>query len=296
MESTGPERLEHFMAKGDSVCRHWIPKSHGCYACIREKQQMNSQFEHISCKKGERNDILPQLFEPSDYHLVAHQVKNKRSQYDNSNRSFQQSWAPNKPVENLTAPPGYQYPDSLGPPQYPQPVDTNPFPHGPPDPRRFMQNSRDQPLRSQGGDDNTGVFMKRSLAMAEVLPPSGYQGYWGQVTNPVVRQNQPVPDPYQAPMSGISSRRPERKVNKAGQNEDLFLRRSVIQPDMRYGNRFYEMKPEESRTGSHRSDINTRTNTWQQDSVPLYQDKNRAFDADGGFGGQVNYQPPPNGW
>ena len=55
---------------------------------------------------------------------------------------------------------------------------------------------------------------------------------------------------------------------------DLHLKRSMLQPDLRQGNRFYEIKPENTRRENHRGIGNENARKFQNQTEEMYKDMN----------------------
>ena len=243
---------DEFMNKGDEVCRHWISKKQICYACQRDRQIAESRFQPVEC--GNKTTEVQSSFRLDGQQQYPTNIMYSRTlKSDKSSYSLPQT-GPNDWQFHNQAPSGYRHPDNFWQKEDPQPVDAVP------DPRRFMGNSRDDTRRSEQQQNHKGVMLDRALAMADLLPPSGYQAYFGQY-----QQQQPTRQLTESSERGTSSR-PDRKIEPR-----TYLDRDLVQPDMRYGNRFFEILPEETRKVKQTNDINTRTNDRAYSSNQIYR-------------------------
>jgi hypothetical protein len=76
-----------------------------------------------------------------------------------------------------------------------------------------------------------------------------------------------------------------RGNRKLDYKEDLHLRRSMLQPDFRQGNRFYEFKPENTRRESYRDAGNKSAQEFQNQTQQMFNDMNytKAYDQAAGM-------------
>lgn len=239
---------DEFMNKADSVCRHWVSKKQVCYACKRERDMVESKFQPVECRSV-KNPVAPPSFCLDGKQTSSGMMYSRTLKSDKPSYSMPQTGPKDWQFYNQ-APSGYRHPDNVDPKAYPLPVDV-------PDPRRFMDHGRDDPRRSE--TPHKGVMLDRALAMADFLPPSGYQAYFGQ--QPTRQQQASVRIP-----GGATTSRPEKKIEPR-----TYLDRDLVQPDMRYGNRFFEILPEDTRKLKQSHDINERTNDRDVASNHLYR-------------------------
>lgn len=264
------------------VCSHWIPKNQPCSACHRLKYRENpfTQRPHIPVSNPSHLSYNPYSLQSN----LAYRTKSDSN--SNSNSNFMTS----SMTPSMT---GYVSPGESKQ-DFPQPVNTvggGPY-HPPTDPRRSSMSSREQPHRAQYGMSNVGVFMERSLEQSNFVQHQNKNQMWG---NPILQQNFPSPleekfehsEPI--PYMGISSRSSKKIDSK--NNEDFFINRSLIQPDMRRGNRFYEIMPSSGRKEPLRNSDNGRVDQFQQQQASMFQqmDYATAFQKGAGMGraGQI---------
>lgn len=239
---------DEFMNKGDQVCRHWISKKHKCYACIRDKQMAESQFQPIDCQSKPKTSSFSLDGRQPQWSSSSGMMYSRTLKSDKPSYSMPQT-GPNDWQFHNQAPQGYRHPDNVNPKDYPLPLDA--------DPRRCMGNSRDDTRRSEQINSHKGVMLDRALAMADFLPPSGYQAYFGQQPTRQVNTNE---------SSRGTSSRPDKKIEPR-----TYLDRDLVQPDMRYGNRFFEILPEDTRKVKQGNEINDRTNDRDVASNQIYR-------------------------
>jgi len=262
------------------VCSHWIPKGQPCYACERQKGRENPFTERpyipVDPKRAQNNCQPNQEF-------MQQQLGSDQSRFGN---------------QMLPSMVGYTHPDDPNR-DFPQPVNTvGGGRYRPPaDPRRAMSSGREQTQRSRNEGPVMGYAMDRSLDESKFMQEQ--QGHmWG---NPLIRRNFPSPmeqklEPQEEQTItnyGVSTRK-SRKIDPSGRNENIFLNRSMVQPDMRHGNRFYEYMPQTDRvSGQRRESDNMMANQFQQQSAQMYSemDYQRAFDTGAavGRGGQARW-------
>lgn len=252
------------------VCSHWIPKDQYCYACARLKDRENP-------------------FTERPYIPVTQQKP--QSTFGNSYTFFEQQKGDSSNIYSpqVTAKfEGYINPEQSNK-EFPQPINSFGGRYYPStDPRRSMSVGREATHRSQyeqSKESKLGVFLDRSLDDSRFMASHQGGDMWG---NPLIKRNFPSPmneqvastQPVNSDMvgsqssqmySGISSRK-TRKLDFGGQNEDMFLKRSLIQPDMRHGNRFYEIMPETDRRQSYRQEDNVRSTQFQQQTAQIAAD------------------------
>lgn len=232
------------------VCPHWVPKGKDCFACAR--------------LQASRGDVTSRPFIPI------------------GNQQPQRIFTP-------TSVPGYVHPDEqrtdkplpmrreVERSQVVGQVGAGPW-NPPTDPRREAQWGRETPHRAVSSTptqrSNMGVFMDRSLDDSQFFTQHGKAPTtWG---NPVIKQNFPPPgsadnfvDSNSSMLGGAQDIVSSRNNRKNGAQEDVFLRRSMVQPDMRHGNRFYEIMPEIGRKQGTRSDDSARVAQHQQQSADI---------------------------
>lgn len=291
--------FSHIKQGQPGVCPHWVPRNQHCYACQRldSRKDPFTQRPYIPV----RNEKLQADSVPGyDDFFRQQQVGSNDIYSPQVTASFQGYVNPNSDNRDFPKPI-----NSVGGGRY----------HPSTDPRRAVASGRDathrSSYRSEHDGNSMGLFMARSIDESNFISTQKSNEMWG---NPLIKRNFPTeqkkienPEPINSSSSshaGINSRA-SRKIDSAGTNEDLFLRRSMIQPDMRHGNRFFEIMPDSDRRESYRQSDNMRNAQFQQDTATLYktQDFKKAFDtgASVGRGGYQNMNYPesrnnPVGW
>ena len=76
-----------------------------------------------------------------------------------------------------------------------------------------------------------------------------------------------------------------RKTKKTNEC-DLHLKRSMLQPDFRHGNRFYEIKPTNTRRENYKGIGNDNARKFQDQTEEMYKSMNwsKAYDNVAGIG------------
>jgi hypothetical protein len=280
--------FDHVKKSQQGVCSHWIPKGQYCYACTRTKDRKNPFTERPYIPVNEQR---PQSTFGQSQNFFQQQLKGNPSSNPNDPYSHQMN-------------PSYEGYTNADQPKgaFPKPVNSvggGRF-HPTTDPRRSMRTGRESTHRSQytqrTGESDMGVFMDRSIDDSKFLAEQNKGQLWG---NPLIKRNFPSPmDTKMVPTptdshGGVSSRA-SRKVDSAGRNEDMFLRRSMVQPDMRHGNRFYEIMPDTDRRASYRQSDNVRSTQFQQQSAQMHSNHDfRQAYASGASVGRGGYSAPP---
>lgn len=249
---------------GRKTCRHWVPIENLCYICKKEQ-------ERPFTLRG-RPEVFQNPSPTQGRPLQTHQMP------------------------GLQAPNGYRHPDDPRKKNYPMPITSV-------DPRRFMQTDRDNTYRSgytrrtvetETGQRDMGIAMARALDTAQSLPPSGYHPGWGPQgeMDPMMnnRHEQPtVPQPMNVNAHAGLNTRSERKLGQGTDLQNMWLERSMVQPDMRFGNRFYEHLPQGTRK-ERSSTSNTRAQE-RQDASRVYE--NRDYSESFDRGAQVGRSTQP---
>lgn len=125
---------------------------------------------------------------------------------------------------------------------------------------------RDDTKRANYEND---LFMKRSLENLQFMQNNNKQNIW---TNPISDGSFPkthIHNPFMESIHKGVGTRQIRKISDSRSNNDLHLKRSLIQPDYRFGNRFMEYKPSDTRN-SNKNIGNQYANKYQQQSNELF--------------------------
>ena len=150
-----------------------------------------------------------------------------------------------------------------------------------------VSNCRD--LNNRSKNDGTNSFMSRSLETVNFIENNNSKNIW---SNPIINSSFPTTaggGEADNIYMGINTRG-ARKMDTTDFNQDLHLRRSMLQPDTRQGNRFFEFKPTNTRRESYRDVGNQNAQKFQTQTEELYQKMNytQAYDNAAGInrGGQ----------
>jgi len=133
-------------------------------------------------------------------------------------------------------------------------------------------NCREQNNRTKMGNINS--FMERSLQTINFIDNNNSKNIW---SNPISNNSFPnfhlsdgnTLDNDETTYLGISTRN-TRKLD----DHDLHLKRSMLQPDFRQGNRFYEIKPTNTRRENYRGIGNENARKFQTQTEEMFKDMN----------------------
>ncbi len=124
---------------------------------------------------------------------------------------------------------------------------------------------------------NINSFMDRSLATVNFIKENNNKNIW---FNPIVNTTCPkfniINNKFENNNIGINTRG-SRKLNV---NDNLHLNRSMMLPDFRHGNRFFEFKPQNSRRETYRDIGNKNVIKFQNQTQQMFQnqDYTKAYD------------------
>ena len=145
-------------------------------------------------------------------------------------------------------------------------------------------NCREQNNRTKMGNINS--FMERSLQNVNFIDSNNSKNIW---SNPIA--NNSFPNFYTTDCNSIDNddinylgmnTRKTKKTNEC----DLHLKRSMLQPDFRHGNRFYEIKPTNTRRENYKGIGNDNARKFQDQTEEMYKSMNwsKAYDNVAGIG------------
>jgi hypothetical protein len=132
---------------------------------------------------------------------------------------------------------------------------------------------------------NINSFMRRSLDTVGFIERNNKSNIW---SNSIANSSFPTAhiadNEIENTYLGISTRG-NRKLDNTDFNNDLHLRRSMLQPDFRQGNRFYEDKPANTRRESFRRLGNENVRKFQNQTESMYREMNytKAYDQAAGI-------------
>ena len=145
--------------------------------------------------------------------------------------------------------------------------------------------SMSENYKTKDNEKNINSFMKRSLDTINFIQRNNNSNIWA---NPIANSsfpsvhisNKEIENTY----LGISTRG-SRKLDNTDFNNDLHLRRSMLQPDFRHGNRFYENKPTNTRRESYRRLGNENVRKFQDQTEKMYKEMTytKAYDKAAGI-------------
>jgi hypothetical protein len=129
-------------------------------------------------------------------------------------------------------------------------------------------------LNNRSKETNVNSFMKRSLDTVGFMETNNSKKIW---SNPIVNSSFPTTHISENDIEnnylGVTTRG-HRKLDDTNFNGDLHLRRSMLQPDLRQGNRFFEFKPTSTRRESFRNVGNESAIKFQNQTEELYKEMN----------------------
>ena len=127
-------------------------------------------------------------------------------------------------------------------------------------------------INNRSKETNVNSFMKRSLYTVGFIETNNSKNMFLTSKND---ENSYL---------GITTRG-NRKLDDTNFNGDLHLRRSMLQPDFRQGNRFFEFKPTSTRRESYRNDGNESALKFQNQTEEMYKKMNytQAYDKAAGI-------------
>jgi hypothetical protein len=140
-------------------------------------------------------------------------------------------------------------------------------------------------LNNRSKETNVNSFMKRSLDTVGFMETNNSKNIW---SNPIVNSSFPTThiseNDIESNYLGVTTRG-HRKLDDNNFNGDLHLRRSMLQPDLRQGNRFFELKPASTRRESFRNVGNESAIKFQNQTEELYKKMNytQSYDAAAGI-------------
>ena len=132
---------------------------------------------------------------------------------------------------------------------------------------------------------NINSFMKRSLETVGFIEQNNNKNLWhNSIANNSFPNLHMSSSEAENTHLGISTRG-HRKLDGTDFNNNLHLRRSMLQPDFRQGNRFYEDKPSNTRRNSYRGLGNQNAQKFQDQTKQMYSemDYTKAYDRAAGI-------------
>lgn len=132
-------------------------------------------------------------------------------------------------------------------------------------------------------NNNINSFMRRSLETVGFIENNNKNIWQTSLINNSF-PNIPISNVNENSHLGISTRG-TRKLDSTDFNNNLHLRRSMLQPDFRQGNRFYEDKPFNTRRDSYRDVGNQNAKKFQDQTKQMYSEMNytKAYDKAAGI-------------
>ena len=227
----------------NKMCQHWVPVTDNCYICEREKKRQN-HFHNETIKLQDNNFFEDRITQLKDY-VNPNDVHKTYPMTINENME-------NKNLGNES---------------------TNI--------EKTEISGRGQNNRTKDSiNGNINSFMKRSLDTIGFIEHNNNKNIW---CNPI--SNNSFPNVHISDNDidniylGISTR-DRRKLDNTDFNSNLHLRRSMLQPDFRQGNRFYEEKPTNTRRESFRDLGNQNAQKFQTQTEQMYREMNytKAYD------------------
>lgn len=250
-----------FVQQNEKSCPHGISLRFDCYQCAFDTVRKNNSVCPHWISKSQPCYVCQRQSKES-FTQKPHIPINQPTMYPQQQNSefVQQQIQRQSDYQMLPSLPNYTHPDSKR--DYPTPINTDLK-----DPRRMMSVGRSDTKR-------VGYSMGRHLEESSFLQ-NQQNNMWG---GSMVEQMFPRPEKSDTHMA--VGTRGDKKLDFSGRNENIFLNRSMVQPDMRYGNRFFEIKPESDRQSGRRDEENNGVNRFQHQNNELFGQKDfrQAFD------------------
>ena len=140
-------------------------------------------------------------------------------------------------------------------------------------------------INNRSKETNVNSFMKRSLDNLGFIETNNSKNIWyNNIANSSFPNTHISENNIESNYLGITTRG-SRKLDDTNFNGDLHLRRSMIQPDIREGNRFFEFKPTNTRRESFRNIGNESAIKFQNQNEEMYKKMNytQAYDTAAGI-------------
>ena len=230
-----------------------------CYECVAQKTQQEIFKYHRNNKTNPNN--LQQTFQPSI-------PLNKNNNFNNGSKKENKSNFNIRDINDFCENQILQSNEYLNPNNthnvYPTVINENI--------NSKENNCREQNNRTKMGNVNS--FMERSLQTVNFIDNNNSKNIWSNPISNNSFQNFHINDGNtidndEATYLGISTRN-TRKMDDG----DLHLKRSMLQPDFRQGNRFYEIKPANTRRENYRGIGNENARKFQTQTEEMFKDMN----------------------
>ena len=293
------ERSEHasHATSNPSVCSHGIILGSGeCWGCAYDKgfkQCIHNELES-NCKicKWKQPSTLNSPYAQTTKRMCPHWVsineecyvceryKERKKYFHNGNVKIRES--SNFFGGRIVNPTDYVNPDDKNK-KYPSTANRDNFN----DVSLTREAKTDYTGRGENNrtKNNINSFMSRSLDTVGFIENNNNKNIW---SNPIANNSFPTvhisDNEIENTYLGISTR-DNRKLDNTDFNSDLHLRRSMLQPDFRQGNRFYEDKPTNTRRDNYRRIGNENARKFQNQTETIYKEMNytKAYDQAAGI-------------
>lgn len=285
------ENKNNFATFNPSVCQHGVALGSGeCWGCSYDKgfkQCIHNEVESKCkiCKWKQPNSVkqkmCPHWIPINEKCYVCERDSERKKYFHNGNVKIREN--SNFFGDRIINPKDYVNPDNINK-RYP--TTSNVDRHNLSNEAKTEVSGREQNNRTKDSNSgNVNSFMRRSLDTVGFIERNNNSNIW---SNPIANSSFPMVhianNEIENTYLGISTRG-SRKLDNTDFNSDLHLRRSMLQPDFRHGNRFYEDKPTNTRRESFRRLGNENARNFQNQTERMYQemDYTKAYDQAAGI-------------
>lgn len=269
-----------------SVCSHGIRiGSNECWGCSYEKGFKNCCHNEIESKckickwkqpSNEQKKMCPHWVLIEDNCYICKRENKRKDHFHNETIKLNNNNFFDDRISQLT---DYVNPNNINK-KYP--ITVNDFGNKSTNVAKIEISGREQNNRTKDymNNNNINSFMQRSLDTVNFIEQNNNKNIW---YNPISNNSFPTVHISDKDIDntglGISTRG-RRKLDNTDFNSDLHLRRSMLQPDFRQGNRFYEDKPTNTRRETFRDMGNQNARKFQSQTEQLYRelDYTKAYD------------------
>ena len=248
-------QIKKVNSQSKQVCKHWIPLNENCYVCKREKER-------------------EKLFNNSN---VNGNINTTPSNGTNNQFGGEIKTNPNFFNDQILQTSDYMNPENS---QKKYPTTSNR------DSNNANNANNASSLRKDDKNGKVNSFMQRSLDTFGFIENNNSKNIW---SNPIANNSFPSAhisnnESNESNYLGVSTRG-NRKLGNTESNTDFHLKRSMLQPDFRSGNRFFEYKPTNTRRDSYKDLGNENARKFQNQTEQLFNemDHTKAYDQAAGI-------------
>ena len=270
--------------KNNKKCFHNIIES-DCNTCkwkqISHQDQHSQKTQDITLKKKSQG-VCPHWISLTDDCYICNREKERNKNFHNSNIKISDS--NNFFDDRISQLSNYVNPDSSNKQYSKLENSMNNSLYD----KATNDNSKEisgRELNNRSKETNVNSFMKRSLDTVGFIETNNSKNIWyNPIANSSFSNTHLSENDIESNYLGITTRG-SRKLDDTNFNGDLHLRRSMLQPDLRQGNRFFEFKPTSTRRESFRNVGNESAIKFQNQNEEMYKKMNytHAYDKAAGI-------------